>query len=287
VRVPADGQTGVREGPGVRRVAARALLLVTLVLMAWSAAGCAGTEPAEADETDSRTVRVAAAADLKFALEEVVTLLSHDHPGLRVDIVYGSSGTFLQQIQSGAPFDLYLSADLAYPQAIVDAGLADPSDLFPYAVGRLVLWVPDGSPVDPTRGLSALTGPAVTRLAIANPEHAPYGKAAVAALERAGVFEEVEPRLVLGENIAQAAEFVQSGNASAGIVAKSLVLSDPLREVGTWWELPLGDYPRLEQGGVVLSGSQDADAARLVRDALLSEEGTAIMASYGFSLPGT
>jgi molybdate transport system substrate-binding protein len=252
--------------------------------------GACGTGDVGADGpgrgAEQATVRVAAAADLKFALDEMVELVEVEHPRIDVDPVYGSSGTFLQQIENGAPFDLYLSADLSYPKALVESGKATEEDLFPYAVGRLVLWVPDGSSVDPADGLRVLTDPTLRRVSIANPEHAPYGEAAVSALRTEEVYDEVRPKLVLGENVAQAAEFVQSGNADAGIVALSLVLGDPVRDVGRWHELPLELYPRLDQGGVVLAGARDADAARTVRDMLLSEAGVEILDRYGFSLPG-
>ncbi len=262
-------------------------LLAALAALALPA-GCGGGGSTSASGDDApTTVRVAAASDLKFALDEVADLVAADHPEIRVDPVYGSSGTFLQQIENGAPFDLYLSADLRYPQELVDGEMASADDLFGYAVGRLVLWVPDGSPVDPAQGLKVLTDPELQRISIANPEHAPYGVAAVAALKTEDLYDDVRPRLVLGENVAQAAEFVQSGNADAGLVAKSLVLSDPLRGVGRWYELPLDLYPRLDQGGVVLAGAQDLDAARTVRDVLLSEPGREILARYGFTMPGT
>jgi molybdate transport system substrate-binding protein len=256
--------------------------------LALFAVGACGTGELGADSrgTEQATVRVAAAADLKFALDEVVDLVETEHPGIDVAPVYGSSGTFLQQIENGAPFDLFLSADLSYPRALVESGKAAEEDLFPYAVGRLVLWVPEGSPVDAEDGLPVLTDPRLRRVSIANPEHAPYGEAAVAAMRTEGVFDEVGPKLVLGENVAQAAEFVQSGNADAGIVALSLVLADPVRDVGRWYELPLELYPRLDQGGVVLAGSRDVDAARTVRDVLLGDAGLEILARYGFSLPG-
>lgn len=264
--------------PGRR--ASAALLAVVATLSAVT--GCSdGGRQAEA----SGVVRVAAASDLKFALDEVVELAEEQHPGLAVSVTYGSSGTFLQQIENGAPFDLYLSADLAYPQQLVDAGLADEDDLFRYAVGRLVLWVPEDSPLDPDEGLAVLEDDRVGKVSIANPEHAPYGVAAVAALRDAGVYDAVAPRLVMGENVAQAAEFVQSGNADAGIVAKSLVLSDPLRDVGAWFELPLDSYPRVDQGGVVLAGAADPDAARTLRGVLLGGAGTDVLARYGFTLP--
>jgi len=253
--------------------------LLALVLLGLAVAGCAPAQvPAE---PSASTVRVAAASDLRFALDEVLaTVVTARDPGLDVTVTYGSSGQFLQQIVNGAPFDLYLSADLAYPQELVDMGRATPDDLFPYAVGRLVLWVPEGSELDPSQGLTTLLR--ADRIAIANPEHAPYGRAAVAAMRGAGVYDRVSSRLVLGENVSQAAEFVTTGNADAGLVALSLVLSDPVREVGTWWEVPADSFPRLDQGGVVL---RDSAGARAVRDALLSPEGQAIMQRYGFTLP--
>lgn len=261
----------------------RALLAVLGVLLL-TACGTAGAAdgPGRAD----RVVRVAAAADLKFALEEVADLVAEEHPDVRLDLTYGSSGTFLQQITNGAPFDLYLSADRGYAEQLVDAGLAAPEDLFSYAVGRLVLWTPDGSDLDPAPGLTVLAPAAAGTVAIANPEHAPYGRAALAALRAAGVAEQVRPRLVLGENVAQAAEFVRSGNARAGVVALSLVLADPLRGHGRWVEVPVDTYPRLDQGGVVLSGAADLDAARAVRDVLLGDGGTEVLERYGFTLPG-
>jgi molybdate transport system substrate-binding protein len=238
--------------------------------------------------SDERTVvRVAAAADLTFALAEVAEVVAVEHPGVELAVTYGSSGTFLQQIGNGAPFDLYLSADLAYPRRLVADGLAEDDDLFAYAVGRLVLWTLDPSRVDVDAGLAGLADPAVRRVAVANPEHAPYGQAAMAALAGAGVVESVRPRLVLGENVAQAAEFVQNGGADAGVVALSLVLSDPLRDVGRWSEVPLEAFPRLEQGGVVLAGARDPAAARAVRDTLLGARGRAVLERYGFALPGS
>lgn len=274
----------------IRRWTVLALASVSLLT------GCSATSGATPASTGGRAgagtegngvVRIAAAADLKFALEDIVDIARAQYPALTIDTTYGSSGTFLQQIGNGAPFDLYLSADLEYPRRLVADGHAEEADLFPYAVGRLVLWTPEGSDIDPSAGLSVLTDPRVARVSIANPDHAPYGKAAVAALGAAGIRDEVAPKLVLGENIAQAAEFVQSGNADAGVVAMSLVLSDPLQDEGRWKEIPLEDYPRLDQGGVVLSDAQDIDAARAVRDVLLSAEGTSILAEYGFSLPGS
>jgi molybdate transport system substrate-binding protein len=253
-------------------------------VLALSAVGCSGGEPTnDVAAGGSGQVRVAAASDLKFALEEVVGEFTRT--GRKVTVTYGSSGTFFQQITNGAPFDLFLSADLSYPRKLVEQRLARQDDLFPYAVGRLVVWAPTGSKVDPMRGMAALADPAARKVSIANPEHAPYGKAAVAAMRSAGVYEAVKPKLVLGENIAQAAEFVQSGNADVGVIALSLALSPKMRTAGRYAEVPLESYPRLDQGGVVLSGAQDTAAAQALRDLLVGPEGHAILKRYGFYLP--
>lgn len=266
-------------------------MVVGLVLLtATGLAGCGGgSDQADGSSDDASSeesvVRVAAASDLQFALGELKPIVAEQHPGVMFEATYGSSGTFLQQITEGAPYDLYLSADLGFPEQLVDDGLADSTDLFSYAVGRLVVWTPEGSEVDPSAGLSVLTDPALGKVAIANPEHAPYGRAAVAAMETAGVYNAVQPKLVLGENIAQAADFVTSGGADAGVVAMSLVLADPLRDQGRWTEVPLESFPTLEQGGVVLSDASDAEAARAVRDSMLSEQGRELLKRYGFFLP--
>ncbi len=233
--------------------------------------GCGGSDP------QIPLVRIAAASDLQPALD----LLEVD--GVELQVTYGSSGTFLQQLVNGAPYDLYLSADAAYPRQLVDRGLAGAADVFPYAEGRLVLWVPDDSPLDPADGLALLADSRVRRVAIANPEHAPYGRAALAAMRAAGVEDESRSKLVLGENVAQAADFVASGGADVGLVAKSAVLSDALRDVGRWADLPpTGD---LDQAGAVLTRARDRDAARRVRDALTGAAGQDLLQRFGFDLP--
>lgn len=244
---------------------------VTLLAALALITGCGGSDP------QTPLVRIAAASDLQPALD----LLEVD--GVELQVTYGSSGTFLQQLVNGAPYDLYLSADAAYPRELVDRGLADAADVFPYAEGRLVLWVPDGSPLDPADGLALLIDSRVRMVAIANPEHAPYGRAALAAMRAAGVEDETRRKLVLGENVAQAADFVASGGADVGLVAKSAVLSEPLRDVGRWVDLPpTGD---LDQVGVVLGRAQDEDAARSVRDALTGPAGRDLLQRFGFDLP--
>ncbi|MBP6500762.1 MAG: molybdate ABC transporter substrate-binding protein, partial [Thauera sp.] len=174
-------------------------------------------------------ITVAAAADLKFALDEIVADFGRAHPDDTVEVVYGSSGKFATQIRQGAPFDLYFSADIAYPRALEAEGLAlGPTR--PYAVGRIVLW--SRSRDARALRLQDLADPALGRIAIANPRHAPYGKRAEEALRAAGVWDAVQPRLVQGENIAQTAQFVQTGNATVGIIALSLALNPTLAAQG-------------------------------------------------------
>lgn len=234
----------------------------------------------------SRELRVAAASDLRFALDELAAEFSRAHPDVALKISYGSSGNFFAQLSSRAPFDVFLSADAEYPRRLAadGLGLGPP---FAYAVGRLVLWVGKASPLEiESQGLRALRSSAARRIAIANPRHAPYGRAAEAALRSAGVYDAVAERLVLGENVAQTAQFVQSGAADAGLIALSLALAPQLKAEGRFVELPAGSYPRLEQGGLVLSWAQDPAAARGFCGFLQGEPGRAALARFGFSLPG-
>jgi molybdate transport system substrate-binding protein len=257
--------------------------LALTAVVALLATGCGGPASSAPEPTAGTVVRIAAASDLRFALEEVADLVKSEHPDVELAVTYGSSGQFVQQIGNGAPFDLFLSADLAYPEQLVDEGLAESGDVFSYGIGRLVLWAAEESSVDPREGLAVLADPAVRTVAIANPEHAPYGRAAVEALQSAGVWDVVEPKLVLGENVSQAADFVRSGNADAGVVALSLVLAPSAKDEGRWAEVPLELFSPLEQGGVVLAGARDPAATRAVRDVLTGEEGRAVLAAYGFS----
>jgi molybdate transport system substrate-binding protein len=245
----------------------------TLLALALFCAACASHPPAQ-------KVTVAAAADLNFALPEIARQFRASHPAVELDIAYGSSGNFFAQIGNRAPFDVFLSADVTYPRKLASAGLGAGNSVFTYAVGRLVVWVPAGSPLDPA---TALRDPSVKHVAIANPQHAPYGRAAQAALRSLGLEESVTPKLVLGENIAQTLQFVESGAADAGMVALSLALAPPVRARGRYWEVPLDAYPRLEQGGIILKDSQ---AARDFRAFLLSDGGRRILKQYGFVVPG-
>lgn len=234
-----------------------------------------------------RRVSIAAAADLKFALDQVVADFAKLHPGIRVDVTYGSSGNFYAQLQNQAPFDLFLSADMEYPARLIREGLTLPGTEFTYAVGRLAVWVPADSAIDPRKlGIHALQDPAVIHIAIANPQHAPYGRAAEAAMRSLGVYESIRQKLIRGENVAQTLQFVQSGNAQIGIVALSLAISPSVRAQGRYWEVPLESYPRMEQGGVILKWTKEAGAARSFRAYLTGLEGRSTLKSFGFTLPG-
>jgi molybdate transport system substrate-binding protein len=234
----------------------------------------------------AQEIRVAAAADLKFALDELDAQYEKQ-AGKKIGVSYGSSGNFFAQIQNGAPFDLLLSADIEYPRKLAAAGLAEPGTLYEYAVGRIVIWMPADARADLAKlGWKALLEPGVERIAIANPEHAPYGRAAVAALRNAGVYEQVRRRLVYGENIAQAAQFVASGSAQAGILALSLAVSPPMRD-GKRWEIPADMHPPIEQGAIILKSSKDKEGARAFLAFLKSDAGRKILESYGFVLPAS
>jgi molybdate transport system substrate-binding protein len=226
---------------------------------------------------------VAAAADLKFALDEIVATYQKVHPQDRIQVVYGSSGKFHTQIQQGAPYDLYFSADIAYPQALVRDGHAL-GPVRPYAFGRIVLWsrTRDASRMT----LASLADPAIRRIAIANPKHAPYGKRAEEALRAAGLWQQVQPKLVFGENVAQTAQFVQTGNADVGIIALSLALNPVLAREGGHWTIPERLHAPLEQGYVITRRAADNPAARQFAAYMASPAARAVMARYGFVLPG-
>ncbi len=229
-------------------------------------------------------IRVAAAADLKFAMGELSEKFEKQ-TGTKVNVTYGSSGNFYSQMQNGAPFDLFFSADIEYPRKLEAAGLADPGTLYEYAVGRIVIWMPAGCKVDLAKqGWNALLDASVEKIAIANPEHAPYGRAAVAALQKAGIYESVKTKLVYGENISQAAQFVQSGNAQAGIVAMSLAVSPAMRE-GKHWDIPANLHPPIEQGAIILKGAKNKHAANAFLEFVKSVAGRSILAKYGFEFP--
>lgn len=233
----------------------------------------------------AQEIAVAAAADLSSALPEIASRYKVQS-GREVKLTFGASGNLTTQIRNGAPFDVFFSADEDYPKQLIDAGLADGGTLYRYAVGRLVLWVPNDSPLDLEKlGIKALLDPSVKKISIANPEHAPYGRAAAAALRHDGIYEQVSSRLVLGENIAQAAQFVESGNAQAGLIALSHALTPTMRAKGRYWVVPLDTYPTLNQAVVIISSSKQEKAAKQFLEFIRSPQITSLLESYGFSMP--
>jgi molybdate transport system substrate-binding protein len=230
------------------------------------------------------SIRIAAAADVKFAMQDLAALYEKQ-TGAKVDVTYGSSGNFFSQMQNGAPFDLFFSADIEYPRKLQAAGIAEPGTLYEYAVGRIVIWTPGDAKMDVAReGWKALLDPSVQKIAIANPEHAPYGRAAVAALQKAGIYKRVKAKLVYGENISQAAQFVQSGNAQAGIIALSLAVS-PSMSGGKRWEIPADMHPAIEQAAIVLANAPNKDGAQAFLQFIKSDAARDTLEKYGFTLP--
>ncbi len=229
-------------------------------------------------------IMVAAAADLSSALREVSAAFEKK-TGVTVKLSFGASGALTQQILNGAPFDAFLSADSDYPKQLMKAAAADDT-LYLYAIGKLVLWVPADSALDVEKqGMNILADPSVKKISIANPQHAPYGRAAVAALEHFRMYDRVKDRLVLGENVSQAAQFVESGNAQVGLVALAHAKALAMEGKGRYWIVPADGYPTLEQSAVVLSHSQHKKEATEFLKFVQSKEMIAVLAKYGFTQP--
>ena len=229
-------------------------------------------------------ITVAAASDLQFALKDVAARFE-SATGNKVRLVFGSSGNFFAEIANGAPFDVFLSADSEYPRKLIEAGKADKASLVVYGIGRIVLSVPRDSRLDINQGLKLLTDPAVHKIALANPQHAPYGRAAVAALRRAGLYDQLSGKFVLGENISQTMQFVDSGNADAGFVALSLAAAPAARQKGRYWLIPLDFYPPIEQAAVVISSSTKKNIADAFLRFLQTPDIEQVMKGYGFERP--
>jgi molybdate transport system substrate-binding protein len=228
-------------------------------------------------------VTIAAAADLKFAMDEIVSIFKTTNPGDELDVIYGSSGKFHTQIQQGAPYDLFFSADIGFPRELAKTGFAA-SEVKTYAVGRIVLW---STRMDATKiTLDSLTDPKITRVAIANPKHAPYGKRAEEALRASGVWDKIGPKLIYGENIAHTAQFVQTGNAQVGIIALALAVNPELAIKGGYWLVPDKLHNPLEQGFIITQRAAGSALAKRFANYMGSKGARAVMAKYGFVLPG-
>jgi molybdate transport system substrate-binding protein len=257
-----------------RRNANLSKLLVAIALFFTLAAG----------RSAAQEITVAAAADLQFVMQDVGARFQKD-TGKSVKLIYGSSGNFAQQLQNGAPFDMFFSANLDYPKRLEAAGLTEPGSFYEYAIGKIVIWVPNDSKLDVGPGLKALLDPSIKKIAIANPEHAPYGKAAVAAMQKENIYDQVKDKFVLGENISQTASFVASGSADVGIVALSLALSPNMKEKGRYAEIPAADYPAIEQACVIMRSSKNKDIAQQFLKFIQSAPVKELFQKYGFAIP--
>ena len=231
-------------------------------------------------------ITIAAAADLRSALDEITSHFQAEIP-IHVKVVYGSSGSLFQQIQNGAPFDLFFSANSDYPKKLEAAGLSVPGAYYEYARGHIVLLAASTSALDLQQGLKVLLDPSIKRIAIADPSHAPYGQAAVAALKSQGIYDQVSRKIVVGENVAQAASFVMSGAADIGIVAKSLAVLPTGHARIRFTEIPATDYPPIQQACVLLKSSTKEQPARHFLTFIRSPEASNILQRYGFEVPST
>jgi len=233
---------------------------------------------------EAQEITAAAAADLLFVMQDITARFQKE-TGMTAKVISGSSGNFFQQIQNGAPFDMFFSANLDYPKKLETAGLTEPGTFYQYATGKIVIWVPNDSKLDVSSGLKSLLSPSVKKIAIANPQHAPYGQAAVAAMKSENIYDKVVDKLVLGENISQTASFVVSGSADVGIVALSLALSPNMKNKGRYAEIPSSEYPAIEQACVILKSSQHKAAAKTFLDFIKTPVVADLFRAYGFSVP--
>jgi molybdate transport system substrate-binding protein len=231
----------------------------------------------------AQDLKIAAAADLNVAMKKVAAVYQKQ-TGVQLTITYGSSGNFFAEIRNGAPFDVFLSADRSYPETLEGTGKTD-QGVTVYALGKLALWVSNRVSGKPTPNLTILTSSGVSKVAIANPEHAPYGRAAVAAMVHFGVYERVKPKLVMGENVSQAAQFGQSGNAEATMIAWSLAESESMKKLGQYVLVPEESYPPLYQAAVVLRSSQNKQQAHRFVEFLRSPAAQKILLESGFEIP--
>lgn len=227
-------------------------------------------------------ILIAAASDLNFAMDEIRSAFD---PTIDVDVSYGSSGNFYAQIKQGAPYDLFFSADASYPARLEEEGFSVKGRCRLYAIGQIVLWIPGKSSIDPQKGLEIVLKPEVKKLSIANPKHAPYGRAAEEALRYYGILDKVRDKLVFGENISQAAQFAQTGAADAGIIALSLAISPKMAKDGTYWVIPETSHSKLEQSYTVLQRGKDKPGVKSFLEFVHGEKGKKILSDFGFVLP--
>jgi molybdate transport system substrate-binding protein len=234
--------------------------------------------------TSAEELTIAAASALNWAMKEAAAKFETTS-GVKVNLSVGSSGNLYSEITNNVPFDLYFSSDIGYPKKLEEAGMTAPGTLYRYAIGRIVLWVPKESRLDVDKGMELLRNSGINKVAIPNPKHAPYGRAAVSAMNHFQVYDTVKDKLAVAENPAQAARFVESGAADVGIIALSLALSPNMKAAGRYWEVPLDSHPTIEQGAVILKESKKQHLAKQFLEFVQGNEGQEIMRRYGFTLP--
>lgn len=263
------------------RIAASQLFIIAMLnpLISTTGVRSSSSDPGEAKQE----VVVAAAADLKFAMDSLVAAFAPGNPDITIKVIYGSSGNFFQQIGNGAPFDLFFSADIDYPKQLQAKALTA-SAINVYGIGQLVLWSLNFDPA--ANKMNSLLESSVRKIAIANPAHAPYGRRAEECLRYFKLFDKVKEKLVFGENIAQTAEYARSGAADAAIIALSLALSPEMqRSGGRYWLIPADTHQPLEQGFVLLPHGKDNKAASRFMTFISTPEARAILKSFGFNRP--
>jgi len=265
------------EGMGLRAISLWKASVVALLASILALSIPCASRPASVE------LSVAAAADLSSALKQLAANYEQ-RTGVHLKLSFGSSGMLTQELQNGASFDVFLSADMDYPRQLVAAGLAEGDTLTQYARGKLVLWTPSDWHLDLQHdGMNVLLDPSVKKVAIANPQHAPYGRIAMAALKHSGLYDRIKDRLVMGENVAQAAQFVESGNAQAGFVALAHARALEMSGKGKYWIIPADDYPPLDQGAIILTHSQHKQQAADFLKYLGSAEASELLQKYGFT----
>jgi molybdate transport system substrate-binding protein len=250
----------------------RTLILILLTLAAL---------PGNAQE--SASLKIAAAADLQPVLPTLIEQFEKQ-TNKKVEASYASSATLATQIINGGPFGLFLAADLSFPQKVIAAGLGDSAEPVPYARGTLVLWARNNSPLQPL-SIDSLRNPSLKTVAVANPDHAPYGRAAKAAIEKLGLTATLQSKLVVAENIAQTAQYADSGNAEVGFLSLTSALTPRLMADGKYVALPEDSYPPLLQGAVVIKNGPAAEEAHQFLDFLLSPPIRKQLAERGLKAP--
>ena len=224
-------------------------------------------------------LQVACAADLQPVMPTLAAAYEHT-TGVHLVTASGSSATLAQQLANGAPQDVFLSADTVHPQQLIDNGIGIGPTPTPYARGVLVLWALKPSPLQPI-SLDTLKNPRLTRLAIANPAHAPYGLAAQQALQHLGLYAQLRPKLAIAENIAQTAQFAESGNAQAALISLTMASTGHFRSIGSFVRIPTDAYPPIQQAGVILKSSHQQKLARSFLDWLTSPTIQQQLKSFG------